>query len=161
MYNTLAVLLSYVQRQLLSPYYYGKANCFSFATVDEADTHVHYFIPISTTSGYVIKFSLRFSPSPLFPFLPVPVLLPVSLSLLPVIPLRDVHGYKPGSEVDPFLPQSSVVVTVTALDDDNETIIESLTSKPRSVDYCRLVNQTVLFIRDTHKFGQWGFTSYI
>ena len=54
-----------------------------------------------------------------------------------------------------------MVVTVTALDNDNddETMIESLTSKPRSVDYCRLVNQTVFFVRDTHTkkiFGQWS-----
>ena len=77
---------------------------------------------------------------------------------VPAIPLRDVHGYKPGSEVDPFLPQLSVVVTVTALDSDNddETMIESLTSKPRSVDYCRLVNQTVFFVRDTHEKDFWA-----
>jgi phospholipase D1/2 len=35
-------------------------------------------------------------------------------SNVPVIPLRDVHSYKPGSKVYPFLPQVPVMVRVTA-----------------------------------------------
>ena len=52
---------------------------------------------------------------------------------VPVLPLREIHGFKPGSKTNPFLPQVPVVVTVTARTGHATTATDSPSRRPRSV----------------------------